>query len=209
MPYEHIKISRDEPVRQRHKSGRYFPPPPPADVRGFGQRLQTRLGQTIDAASLDVSGFDQRLLVRITLREGAAVPPLDEIEGVSIISQEEKTVLLAFATRAGLATFESRLVSLAETGNATKKELLFALEDFNRWEPANRMGAALSTQGVPERDTFLIDVELWPLENPQQRSQLLTSFRGWAEQAGMSVTDTLSPRAHAAVSAMQHASAEV
>lgn len=192
MPYEHIQISRDEPVRQRHKSGRYFPPPLPADVRGFGQRLQTRLRQTMDAAqSLDVSGFDGRLLVRITLREGAAVPPLDEIEGVSIISQEEKTVLLAFATRAGLATFESRLVSLAETGNATKKELLFALEDFNRWEPANRMGAALSTQGVPERDTFLIDVELWPLENPQQRSQLLTSFRGWAEQAGMSVTDTL------------------
>ncbi len=192
MPYEHIRISRDEPVRERHKSGRYFPPPPPSDVQSFGQRLKSRLNQTVEnAESLDVGGFDERLLVRITLRDGAAPPPLHEIEGVSVISQEERTVLLAFATRAALATFESRLVSLAETGSATKKELLFALEDFNRWEPENRMGAALAAQGIPERDAFFIDVELWPLENPQQRAQLLNAFRGWAEAEDMAVADTL------------------
>ena len=154
--------------------------------------MKSRLNQTVEnAESLDVGGFDERLLVRITLRDGAAPPPLHEIEGVSVISQEERTVLLAFATRAALATFESRLVSLAETGSATKKELLFALEDFNRWEPENRMGAALAAQGIPERDAFFIDVELWPLENPQQRAQLLNAFRGWAEAEDMAVADTL------------------
>ena len=89
MPYEHIRISRDEPVRERHKSGRYFPPPPPSDVQSFGQRLKSRLNQTVEnAESLDVGGFDERLLVRITLRDGAAPPPLHEIEGVSVIIDE-------------------------------------------------------------------------------------------------------------------------
>jgi hypothetical protein len=192
MPYEHIRISRDEPVRERHKNGRYFPPAPPQDVAGFGSRLKSRLQTTVETATAqDVGGFDDRLLVRVTLRDGAAAPPLDDIEGVTVISQEEKTVLLAFATREGIATFESRLSSLAETGTATKKELLFAIEDFNRWEPANRAGAALAAQGFPEEDAFVLDVELWPLESPQQRSQLLDAFREWAIAKEMAVLDTL------------------
>lgn len=192
MPYEHIRISRDEPVRERHKNGRYFPPAPPSDVAGFGNRLKSRLKTTVETvAAQDVGGFDDRLLVRVTLRDGAAPPPLDEIEGVTVISQEERTVLLAFATREGVATFESRLSTLAETGTTTKKELLFAIEDFNRWDPANRTGAALAAQGFPEEDTFVLDVELWPLDSPQQRSQLLDAFRQWAIVSEMSVLDTL------------------
>ena len=100
MPYEHIKISRDEPTRERHKSGRYFPPAPPPDVAGFGNRLKSRLNATVETVTAqDVGGFDDRLLVRVTLRDSAAPPPLNEIEGVTVISHEEKTVLLAFATR--------------------------------------------------------------------------------------------------------------
>ena len=192
MPYEHIKISRDEPVRERHRSGRYIPPAPPQDVRGFGIRLKSRLQATVDAvAAQDFGGFDDRLLVRVTLRDGAAPPPLDELEGVTVISQEEKTVLLAFATREGLATFESRLSSLAETGTATKKELLFAIEDFNRWEPANRTGAALALQGFPSEDAFVLDAELWPLDSPLQRAQLLDAFRQWAHAGCMFLFESL------------------
>lgn len=192
MPYEHIRISRDEPVRERHKTGRNFPPAPPPDVGSFGRRLKSRLQTTIETVAVqDVGGFDDRLLIRVTLRDGTAPPPLDEIVGVTVISQEEKTVLLAFATREGLATFESRLSTLAETGTATKKELLFAIEDFNRWDPANRTGAALAAQGFPEEGTFVLDVELWPLDSPQQRMQLLDAFRQWAMASEMSVLDTL------------------
>lgn len=192
MPYEHIRISRDEPIRERHRTGRNFPPPAPLDLPGFGNRLRGRLRATMQSVEAqEIGGFDDRLLLRVSLRDGVSPPPLDEIDGVTIVSQEDKTVLLAFATAEGLATFESRFVSLVETGSATKKELLFAIEDFSRWTPENRKGAALLAQGFPPQEVFLLDVELWPLENPQQRTQLLNAFREWARRSSIEVSDTL------------------
>ena len=139
----------------------------------------------------EIGGFDARLLLRVHLRNDVSTLALDEIDGVTVVSQEEKSVLLAFATVAALATFEQRLVSLADTGTATKKELLFAIEDFSRWTPENRMGKALLEQGFPERDSFLLDVELWPLENPQERQRILEVFISWARAQQIEVLDTL------------------
>lgn len=139
----------------------------------------------------EINGFDERLLLRVTLRDGVSPPALDEIDGVMIVSQEDKTVLLAFATAEGIATFESRFVSLVETGTATKKALLFAIEDFNRWTPENRKGAALAAQGFPQQENFLLDVELWPLENPQLRTRSLNAFLVWARKTNIEVSDTL------------------
>lgn len=192
MAYEHIRITRDEPVRERHPR-QYFPPNlRPDDPRGFGQRLGASLatakGQIQEA---DTGGFDSRLLLKVNLREGAPLPELEAIGGISIVSQEDKTVVLAFATVDGLTEFEARLATLSQSGKATRENILFSIERFERWTPENRIGNALRAQGFPNRTTFVLDVELWPLENPQHRMQSLEAFRQWAQQQNIEVLDTL------------------
>lgn len=193
MPYEHIKISRDEPIRERHP--RKFIPPNirPVDIPAFVANIRASLAQAKQQAlSDDVGGFDTRLLLKVNVREGLMAPALGDIPGITVVSQEEKSVVLAFATTAGLAEFESRLVSLTQSGKATREAILFAIQSFDRWTPENRKGAALVEHGLPTRPEFFLDVELWPMENPRERAQILAVFIGWAETHGFVVSDQLS-----------------
>jgi hypothetical protein len=192
MPYEHIKISRDEPVRDRHR--RPFVPPSmrPDDTRAFGAQLKTSFDSAKAIAKQeDIGGYDDRLLLKLSLREGALPPELEAIDGISVVSQEEKKVILAFANQRGLDAFEGKLATLVDSGTATRANILFAIDGFDHWTPENRTGAAIREHGLPKRATFLLDVELWPLENPQQRSQLQQSFVAWASEKGIEITDSL------------------
>lgn len=193
MPYEHIKISRDEPIRERHP--RKFIPPNirPADIPEFVFNMRASLAQAKQRAlSENVGGFDTRLLLKVNVREGLMTPELEKINGITVVSQEEKSVVLAFATEAGLVEFESRLVSLTQSGKATREAILFAIQSFDRWTPENRKGAALAALGFPSRPEFFLDVELWPMENPRERTQILAIFIDWAQAQGFVVSDQLS-----------------
>lgn len=192
MPYEHIRISRDEPVRERHR--RLFVPPSmrPDDARAFGAQLKRSFDSAKTFAEQeDIGGYDDRLLLKLTLREGALPPELEAIEGISVVSQEDKTVILAFANQRGLDAFEGKLATLVDSGTATRANILFAIDGFDHWTPENRTGTALREHGLPQRATFLLDIELWPLENPQQRTQLQESFIAWATEQGIEITDSL------------------
>jgi len=192
MAYEHIRISRDEPVRERHRRPGFPGNLRPDDARSFGQQLSTSLAAAKEQIQeADIAGFDSRLLLKVNLREGAPLPELEAIGGISIVSQEDKAVVLAFATAAGLAEFEARLTTLSQSGRATRSDILFSIERFERWTPDNRTGNALRAQGFPNRATFVLDVELWPLENRQHRAQSLDSFRQWALLQSLDVLDTL------------------
>lgn len=192
MTYEHIRITRDEPVRDRHRRPGFPSDLRPDDARLFGYQLSTSFAAAkVQIQEGDTGGFDSRLLLKVNLREGAQLPELEAIGGISIVSQEDKVVVLAFATPAGLAEFEARLTTLSQTGNVTRKDILFSIERFDRWTPDNRTGNALRMQGLPNRATFVLDVELWPLENQQHRAQSLSAFRQWSQQQDIEVLDTL------------------
>lgn len=192
MAYEHIRITRDEPVRERHRRPGFPGNLRPDDARSFGQQLSTSLATAKEQIQeADIGGFDSRLLLKVNLREGAPLPELEAIGGISIVSQEDKAVVLAFATAAGLAEFEARLTTLSQSGRATRKEILFCIERFERWTPDNRTGNALREQGFPIRPTFVLDVELWPLENQRHRAQSLESFQQWARQQNLEMLDML------------------
>jgi hypothetical protein len=193
MPYEHIKISRDEPIRERHP--RKFIPPNirPADIPAFVTHIRASLAQAKQQAlSEDIGGFDTRLLLKVNVREGLMAPALGDIPGITVVSQEDKSVVLTFATGAGLAEFESRLVSLTQSGKATREAIIFAIQSFDRWTPENRKGAALMEHGLPNRTEFFLDVELWPMENPRERTRILDAFIVWAQAQGFVVSDRLS-----------------
>lgn len=192
MPYEHLRFSREIPLTDRHRRAdkrRRFRPP---DPKAFGTLLHQRFATARQhAEQQDVGGFDDRLLIKIQLRQGATAPDLSAIPGVELVSQEDKSVLLAFADRAGLAEFESRLSNLARDGKATRADLLYALQGFDHWTPDDRKGPALRQLGLPDRDAFILDVELWPQERADKRDAMLTTFLAWMRESGIERLDDL------------------
>jgi hypothetical protein len=191
MAYEHLRLGREAPLTERHPR-RHPGVRPPTDPRVHGQRLHDRLEAFREQPAPDVGGFDDRRLLKIRLRAGEkAAPDLNVIPGVEIVSQEDETVVLAFASDQGLQEFESRLATLARDGVVTRKELLYVIEDFERWSPEDRTGHALREQGMPHADTFMLDVELWPQERQDRRRALLDSFFGWLTAQGLARLDSV------------------
>ncbi len=194
MPHQHIIISRDEPVVDRLSKRAPLQKQytnDEAKAHGMGLRNTLHLAKQV-IADQQIGGYDNRLLLKIILQDGAVIPELEAIAGISIVSQEEKSVLLAFATANGLAEFEARLTTLCNTGAATRKGIFFAIKGFDSWTPENRKGAALKMHGIPLQAAFLIDVELWPLGTPSQRTEMQKSFKAWIDAQALEVTDRIS-----------------
>lgn len=192
MAHEHIPIIKDEPIRERHPRTGFNSRLKPENSQTFGRALNANFREVVQRGrESQMGGYDARLLLKINLREGATVPQLNSIEGVEIISQEDRAVVLAFATRVGLNEFESRLSSLANTGRAVRKEILFSIDKFDSWTPNDRKAAALSSFGYPDSKYFRLDVELWPLEGAEQVRVMLDAFKEWALLKGIEILDEL------------------
>lgn len=192
MAYEHLQFSREAPLADRHRRQDKRPRFRPADPRAFGGSLRQSLTNAEQrAAEEDVGGFDERVLLKIQLREGASVPELNAIHGIEIISQEDKSIVLAFADQAGLTEFESRLTNLARDGSATRADLLYALQGFDHWSPEDRKGPALRQHGLPDSESFVLDVELWPQERADKREEMLSEFLIRLQEEGIEKLDEL------------------
>lgn len=194
MAYEHLHLGREAPSTDRHprRPGPHFKPD---DPRAFGARLggllqaaRTRISEPAEA---DIGGFDERKLLKIILHAGETLPNLEAITGVEIISQEAKEIVLAFATDEALDEVEARLSTLAQQGSVTRKELLYALEDFDHWTTADRTGAALAQQGFPAQGPFVLDVELWPQDRQDRRDAMLDVFMGWLREQRIESLDSI------------------
>ena len=184
MAYQHLRLEREAPLTERHRR-RGFGAAAPADPRGHGSTLLHSFTLAKQQLQQDVGGFDERKLLKIRLRQGERqLPDFELIPGLEIVSQEANTVVLAFASEAGLAEVEVRLSTLARVGAVTRKELLYAIDGFDRWSSEDRLGAALREMGRPDTECFVLDIELWPQDQPARREALMTSFRAWCEQLG-------------------------
>jgi hypothetical protein len=195
MAYEHLRLEREAPINPRHPrrfGGSHKPDDPRAYGVVLGQRLQAAKARITDPAQADIGGFDERKLLKIRLRAGdKSVPPFDAIPGVEIVSQEDESVVLAFATDEGLSEFERRLTALARDGVVTRKELLFAVEDFDHWTPEERKGNALRDHGFPAAATFTLDIELWPQERQDKRQAMVRAFLAWQQELGIEKLDEI------------------
>lgn len=189
MAYEHLRLEREVPITSRHPrrfGGGNKPENPCAYGAALGQKLQAAKSRITDPVQADIGGFDDRKLLKIRLHPGdKSVPAFDVIPGVEIVSQEDESIVLAFATDEGLAEFERRLTTLARDGKVTRKELLYAIEDFDRWTPEDRTGNALRVQGFPALAPFTLDVELWPQERQDRRQDMVRAFTDWLQKLGI------------------------
>jgi len=190
MAYEHLRLEKESPVTDRHRP-RGFGAQPRADPRGHGNALLRSFRAVREVvANEDVGGFDDRKLLKIRLREGERqLPDFEAIAGLEVVSQEGHEVVLAFATATALNLVEERLATLARDGRVTRKELLFVIDAFEHWTPADRTGAALAEQGLPQEGPCTLDVELWPQDMPARRHSTLASFTAFAREHGAAILD--------------------
>lgn len=178
--FPHLSLQREVPVNEK-RSRNFVPPPPPADIPRHGRGLLKKLANATEEAADDIGGFDDRKLFRFTVQKEFNPDNLRKIAtGIEFVSQENETVVIGFATNAALASFEARLSSMVSGRSITNKEVIYALQSIDGWGIENRTGWALKNQGFPTTDYFLLDVELWPLEdNQQERAQEWAAFESW------------------------------
>jgi len=188
MPHQHIRIEREAPSNERRP--KRFVPKRPSDPRALGARLHSSLEQALEA-DRSMSGYDHRQLLKVRVESGFQADDLEKIPGVEVLSQEDKSIVLAFADAQGLENFEQRLTSLARNGKATRKAILFALQAFDNWTPADRTGPALATFDVPKAGSFVVDVELWPLVKPDEREAMRAAFEAFMRDRRIDRLDLL------------------
>jgi hypothetical protein len=191
MEYEHLPLPAEPDRTERHRPPGFPRVSIPSDKRAFGAALGRKLQVARERLDQDISGYDERRVLKIRLRDGEALPDLEAIPGIEILSQESKELVLTCASSAGLETLESRLATLAQDGQVTRQQVLYALEDFDRWTPDDRTGRALGTQGYPDTEPFMLDAELWPEEHADRRRDKLENFGSWLQQVQIERLDTL------------------
>jgi subtilisin family serine protease len=87
-----------------------------------------------------------------------------------------------FADEVGLATFADHLQRLGlDDADITYKQLLEALEGIDNWTAEDRKSSAIQRKGLPNIETFKLDIELWPVStsNHPKRIQLFEVFERW------------------------------
>lgn len=181
MPdYPHLTLLRETPVTPRRPRPAPIRIPEPSNPRAFGQSLRTSLINARERTAHDVGGFDDRRLIKLSVDTQFSPEDLLKLSGgVEIVSQEDKAVVLAFATEAALAEFERRLTMLADGRQPTYRNILYALKGFDRWTEDDRRGWALRREGWPEQELFMLDVELWPVHAATQRDRMWQAFEQW------------------------------
>ncbi len=191
MTYKHLKLKRENLSAERHKHPYGKPSFKPKDPKVFGKTLSERLKKAKKLIAADIEGYDNRRLLKIQLKEGEILPDFEAIPGIELVSQEDKTIVLTFATDEGMTEFESRLTTLAIEGKVTREALLFAIENFDHWRPEDRIGRALKEQGFPQKEKFILDIELWPQERQDRRESMLKTFLSWLQQNDIEKLDIL------------------
>jgi hypothetical protein len=188
--FPHLSLNREEPVTEKRPGGRpLFVPPddPPA----HGRRLQERLESAKIQTDEDIGGFDDRRLFRFTVNKGFDPDTLRNVSPeIEFVSQEGDKIVVAFVSAAALESFEARLTSLAKGEQVKYKQVLYALQSVDRWSPKDRTGWALGYEGFPDQASFVIDIELWPIEDRQdERTRLWKAFETWLNEYNIGLID--------------------
>lgn len=188
--FPHLALQREAPVNEK-RPGSNPRTKEPDDIRGHGRGLLQRLSSAKEQAAGDVGGFDDRRLFRFSVEKGFSPEDLRKISPeIEFVSQEGETIVIGFASNAALAQFEARLATMANGDYVTNRQVIYALQSVDGWSTEDRKGWALRKQGLPESDEFLLDVELWPLEdNHQGRGQEWAAFEQWLAQQGFEKKD--------------------
>ncbi len=188
--HPHLRLSREDPVTQRRSRPSPSRIPTPDDPQRHGAVLGGRLQAAREAAATDLGGFDDRRLIKLQLSHKVSPEDIARASsGIEVVSQEEGTLVLAFATNTQLDEFEAKLTRLADGEQVPYQNLLYALQDLDRWTADDRTGWALAREGFPADEYFVIDAELWPMARGIEQAR--TAFETWVDGRGAAILDSV------------------
>lgn len=189
--YKHLSITREILDNQRRTKN------PPlfvtrADPRGHGQKLNAYFATAAGQARKQIGSTADSPFVLKLKYEGALTFTNLTAHGLEFVSQEDKQLCVVFATEAGLVQFADHLNKLGMLGAVlTYKQILEAIAGIEAWSAEDRKSWALTHIGLPQAETFKLDVELWPVEvaNHPNRIRLITAFERWLGGVGIDWID--------------------
>ena len=187
---EHLQINK-EPLHNPRRSGQ----PPRFIKRGDLVKHGRKLADSLASASATVkqqqSARPGHYLLKLKYEETLSFQHLPA-HGIEFVSQEDKQVCVVFTSEQGLATFADHVQRLGlDDQNITHKQLLQALSSIEAWRPEDRTSWAIRQHGFPDADTFVLDVELWPLDAAEApaRKAILAAFEQWLASHQLQVLD--------------------
>ncbi len=188
--FPHLPLQREMPVNEK-RAGAFRAKEPPEDVAGHGRVLLQKLANAKEQAAGDVGGFDNRRLFRFSVDKGFIPEDLRKIsKEIEFVSQEGETMVIGFASNVAIDQFEARLSTMVKGSSVTNEQVIYALQGIDGFVPEDRKGWALKKQGFPESDEFMLDVELWPLEdNRAGSSKEQTMFEEWLARQKIKTLD--------------------
>ena len=143
-------------------------------------------------AAPDIGGYDDRRLIRLHLE--VSIPPEDIKnipKGIDFVSQDDKMLILAFATEEQLIAFRYKLGNVAEGITVPYRKLIYAIRDVDQLTAEDRKGWSLKTEGIPTEQGITVDVELWPLAVAKELHRLRAAFERWLENNGGESIDSV------------------
>lgn len=185
--YKHLTIDRENlNNRRRTKNPPRFKKQ--GDLRGHGQKLNAYFATAAADARKQLKSAENSPFVLKIRYDGAMTFENLQKHGLEFISQEDKQLCVVFATEAGLAMFQEHLNKLGVAGQTvTYRQILEAIEGIDSWSAEDRKSWALRHIGLPDTDTFKLDIELWPhhVANHPVRVRLCTAFEAWLAEVGV------------------------
>lgn len=190
----HLSLRRLEGSLERRKRKGY-PSSPDRDHIAHGARLQAALVEIVTRkAARNDPADDPSIILKITTNGYIGEDSLTGV-GLQVLSQQDDmaTVVLSMDPQLSQVRVRSSQYSgPIPAGNKAPSHAGFfnAVEDFSELDPADRIGSALRREGyaavaaIPDDMTFLLDVELWDVDDAMLREIYVERVRLAAEASG-------------------------
>jgi Subtilase family len=178
--YKHLIIGREN-LRNVRRSGQ-----PPHfkkrdDLLNHGKKLRADLSHAIHYAKKQDFSEEDKYVLKLKYEGSLSFEKLEN-HGIEFISHEDKDVCIVFSDEDGLAKFSDHLQRLGlNDADITYKQILEAIESIEGWTVEDRKSWAIRNKGLPNTETFKLDIELWPVyaSNHPERIRLCSAFERW------------------------------
>ncbi|HIE8535554.1 TPA: S8 family peptidase [Klebsiella variicola subsp. variicola] len=182
--YQHLSIAKESLQNPRRTRQFNIPRTQRADLRLHGQVLSEQLRSIKQLATPQIPGKDNdgRYILKLQYTGMLDIAHLDR-HGIEFVSQEDKTICIAFADERGIALFEEHLSQLGNN-HITYQQILTALDSVDIWSNEDRKSWSIQQYGFPESDVFGLDIELWPVETTMHpsRTRICREFEDWLHE---------------------------
>lgn len=191
--YKHLRIHRapiKNPRRTRDYNIKLIKRP---DKQAHGQKLSTSLDSAITRIKETQTTKTDTNILKIKYDGFVDFNNLSK-HGVTFLSQETGELCVVYSNDEGLVQFSKNLATYTNGGDLTYKSIIEAIDEIDIWTSEDRKSWAIKNKGLPDQETMLLDIELWPIGDSQQdiyRLEMLSSFEDWCKNNSIIIKDRI------------------